>query len=218
MQNDGGDLNDVRRQRAVANRVFRNEFQQGGIDEIVFAGEENALMRELGMMGEVVPQARGVAGIEEFHGATKGGIGNPFLMRQLQAIGKAGIFDMGFQPRPACEAALPRHGQLSVAELYLGAENFGIGGASEARMKFPELLGHVRTPRGVTAKEIFRLMPEMNQAGMRREAFYRHDKPLSYAQVRMHGQKESLQRRIAVTRWTSVLSADRMRPVRAPPY
>ena len=83
LENDLGDLDDIRRQRAMANRILSHEFQQRWIVKIVPAFKHDVLMHQLRMLLEVGAQTRYVAGIEQFHGAAKCGIFNPLMMRQF---------------------------------------------------------------------------------------------------------------------------------------
>ena len=80
-------------------------------------------------------------------------------------------------------------------------------------MKFPDPLGYSRTVGGTLFQQVFRLILEVIEVRIRWEASYRHDElPFVCPRSAIYGQKVSSRKRIVAIRWTSVLSADRMRP------
>ena len=128
IENDLGDLNDVRRQSAMANRILRDEFQQRWIPKVVPALENDVLMHKIRMLIQVRAQTSYVTCIEEFHGTTKCCIFNPLLVRQIQSIGERWFFNVPFQPRPARKSIFAGDCKLRVAEAELGVEDFSVRG------------------------------------------------------------------------------------------
>src|ERR1035438_5915752 len=158
------------------------------------------------------PQSCGVPCIQKFHGAAKRVVFNALMMRQIQFVGEGGFFNMPLQPRPAREPSLARDGGLCVAELELGVEDFRIRRLSESRMKFSQLLRKGWKAGSMILEQIFRLIFQMVEVGIRWEASYRHGGlPFVSPRSACDGQKVSSWNRIVTSRWTSVLSADRMR-------
>jgi len=80
-----------------------------------------------------------------------------------------------FQSRPAGESRLASDGELRVTELELGGEDFSIGGAAEAGMKFSDSLRHSGSVGAVLLEEVFRLILEMVEVGIRWETSDRHN-------------------------------------------
>jgi hypothetical protein len=63
------------------------------------------------------------------------------------------------------------------------------------------------------------LILEVIEVGIRREASYRHNElPFVCPRSALMGRKLVRENEIAAIRWTSVLSADRMRPLRCGDY
>jgi hypothetical protein len=80
------DGNDVGRQRATPNRIFRDELEQRRIPEVVAAFEQDTLADQRRMGIEVRPQAVNVTGIEEVDRASKDWILNSLMVRQRQIV------------------------------------------------------------------------------------------------------------------------------------
>jgi len=81
---------------------------------------------------------------------------------------------MPFQPSPALKPSFAGDGELGIAELEMRVEDFGVRGASEPRMKFPDALGRSGIAGGVFFQQVFGLILEMIEVGIRWEAAYRH--------------------------------------------
>jgi hypothetical protein len=142
VENNPGYFNDVAGQVAMTNRVLRYEFQQRWILKIVSAFEDDPLTYEIRMLPQVSAQTCYIAGIEKFHASAKCGVLNPFVVRQTQLIGERRPFDVSFQPRPTRKPGLARNGELRIAKAQVRIEDFGIGCAGEARVKFSDPLRH----------------------------------------------------------------------------
>jgi len=136
VENNPRSFNDVARQLSMTNRVLRYEFQQRWILKVVSALEDDALTCEIRMLPQVSAQTCYIAGIEKFHAPAKCGVLNPLVVRQMQLIGERRLFDVSFQPSPTGKPGLARNGELRIAEAQVRIEDFGIGRASEARVKF----------------------------------------------------------------------------------
>ena len=122
---------------------------------------------------------------------------------------------MPFQSRPTRKSVLACDCELRVAEAQPGNKDLGVRGLIETWMKLSDPLRYSLTAGGMVTGQVFCLMLEMIEIWICRETFYRHDElSFVYAQVRINGQKVSSQKKIVSVRWTSVLSADRMRPLR----
>ena len=103
LENHLSDINNVRGELAVTNRIFGDELQQRWIIEVVPAFERDVLMHQLGMPLQISAQSCHVPGIDKIHGASKNGVFNSFMVGQIQLIGERGFFDMPFQARPSWE-------------------------------------------------------------------------------------------------------------------
>jgi hypothetical protein len=158
----------------MTDRIFGDEFEQGGIAEIVCALEENASMDEIGVLSEQRAQGGDIAGVDQIYGAAKHGVLDAFLMRELEPVGEGGLLDVVFEARPTGEAGLAGDGKLRVAEAKRGREDFGVGGAGEAGMEFAEALRGAQVVRGMIAEKIFGLVFEVVEAGLRRETANGH--------------------------------------------
>jgi hypothetical protein len=90
-------------------------------------------------------QTNYIAGIEEFHGATKWCIFNSLLVRQIQSIGERWFFDVTFQPRPARKSIFAGDCKLRVTEAEMGVEDLSVRGPAESWVKFPDPLGYSRS-------------------------------------------------------------------------
>lgn len=102
---------------------------------------------------------------------------------------------------------------MGIAELQPGMEDFCVSRMMEARMKFADALRYLRRVGGMSFQQVLGLMLEVIEIGIGRERSYRHDElPFVRPRSAYDGQKVSSQRRIVLMGWTSVLSADRMRP------
>src|SRR5271154_82560 len=97
------------------------------------------------------------------------------MVRQIQLIGERWFFDMALQSRPAWIPILASDCELRVTEAYFGVEDLGVAGLIPARMKFSEPLGHSWVAVSVIPEQIFRLIPQVIEVGIRWETFYRHD-------------------------------------------
>jgi hypothetical protein len=76
-----GYLDNVERQSASANWIFRSKFQQRWIPKIVSAFEFDMLMHQIWMFLKVSAQVWDISLIEKIHGTTKGGVFNSFVVR-----------------------------------------------------------------------------------------------------------------------------------------
>ncbi len=174
LENDLGDLHDIRRQSATSNRILRHKFQQRWIAKIVPAFEHDALLRQLRMLLEVGAQTCHLAGIEQLHSTAKCGIFNPLMMRQIQLAGERGPFNVPFQPGPTRESGLARNRKLRVCEAKVRSEDFVIGCPGEARMKFSDPLGHSGIAGSMSFQQVFGLILEVLEVGLRWKGCYRH--------------------------------------------
>ncbi len=124
----------------MANRVLRNEFQQRWILKVVSAFEYDVPTYEIRMLPQVSAQPCYIAGIEKLHASAKCGVLDPFVVRQTQLIVERRVFDVAFQPCPTRKPGLARNGKLRIAEAQVRIEDFGVGCAGEARVKFSDPL------------------------------------------------------------------------------
>ncbi|MGA2538025.1 MAG: hypothetical protein ABSF53_18580 [Terracidiphilus sp.] len=141
VKNDFGDSDDVLRHAAAADGIFRDEFEQRGIAEVVAALEANPLPRQLRVQPQVGAQSGLVAGVHQIDGAAEKGILDALMMGQVEPVGGRGPFDARLEPRPSGEAMLAGDGELRIAEFYCGGKNLGVGSAGEARMELANKLG-----------------------------------------------------------------------------
>jgi hypothetical protein len=168
VENNAGDFDDVGRERAVANGIFRDKFEEGGIAEVVAAFEEDTLLGEMRMLMQMRTKSWGVAGIEQIDSAAKRFVFDALLMGQIEAIGEGWAFDVAFQPCPAGKTVLARDGELGIGEGEAGGEDLWVRGAGEPRMKLAEPLRHAGCAGGVILEQVLRLMLQMIEVGMRR--------------------------------------------------
>jgi hypothetical protein len=126
------------------------------------------------MLPKMVAQAGNVSGVEKIDGAAKYRVFDSLMMRQVELIGERGSFDMAFQASPTGESRLASDGQLGVAQAKLSAENFGVRGALEARVKLTNQLSRGWIAGGFRLQQIFGLILEMVQTGIGRQRAYRH--------------------------------------------
>ena len=110
------DGQDVLRQPAVSNRILCDELQQRWIAKVVAAFKRHVLARKFGMLLEVGAQTGLVARINEVNGVAEDGVFDPFVMRQVQSIGRNGLFNAPFETGPAGEAVPPGHHELGGAQ------------------------------------------------------------------------------------------------------
>src|SRR5216684_6350062 len=110
------------------------------------------------MLLQIGAQSCRVPGINKIYGAAKDGIFDSFMVRQIQLIRQRRFFYMPFQSCPAWKSSLAGDGELRVAELQLPRENVIVGGAMEARMKFPDALRRSRVARSMLLQQVFGLV------------------------------------------------------------
>ena len=122
-----------------------------------------------------VSQSGDITGIKKLHGAAKCDVFNSLMVRQIELIGERGPFNMPFQFGPARKSMFASDGELRVAEAERGVENFNVRGMDETRKKFPEALRGVLIASSMRLEQVFSLILEMTEVGIRWEAFYRHD-------------------------------------------
>jgi len=99
-------------------------------------------------------------------------------------IGARGFRDMRLEPCPTGKAVFTSDCEEGIAEREAGGEDLGIGRVEETGMKLSEALNGTWIATGVAFEKVFCLVLEVVEAGIGREAFYRHANFLSYAQVR----------------------------------
>src|ERR1035438_7817190 len=135
------------------------------------------------------------------------------MVRQLQSIGERWFFNVRLQSCPAGKPSLASDGELRIAQLQRCSEDLRVRGAAVTRMKLPDPLGCSGSAGFLLLEQVFGLIPEVIEVGIRGEASYRHNElPFVCPRSAFDGQKVSSRKRIVAIRWTSVLSADRMRP------
>jgi len=100
----------------MANRILCDEFKQCGIPKIVSTFKDDVLMHKIRMLIQVRPQTSHIAGIDEFHGATKRCVFNALMMRQFQWIRERGFCNVRFQSRPARKSILASDGELCITK------------------------------------------------------------------------------------------------------
>jgi hypothetical protein len=128
---------------------------------------------------QVGAQAFRIAGVEQFHGAAKVRVFDALVVRFLQAIGERRHFDMRLQPWPACKTVFASNSELRIAEGEVGLEDLVVGGVGESRMKLAEPLRCCSIARSMILQEILRLVLEVVEVGMGREALDGHANVLS---------------------------------------
>ena len=133
----------------MANRILSHEFQQRWIPKVVPAFENSLLMHEIRMLIQSLAQTNDITRIQKFHSPAKRCVFNSLLMRQIQPIGERWFFNVPFQTRPARESIFARDRKLRVTESELSFKNFSIFSPAEARVKFPDPLGYVRSASGM---------------------------------------------------------------------
>jgi hypothetical protein len=176
----------------MPNGILSDEFQQRWIPKVVPAFENDLLMHKSGMLIQVCTQTRHVTCIEELHGMAKCRIFNSLLVRQIQSIGERWFFNVPFQPRPAGKSMFAGDCKLCIAEAELCVEDFSVRGPVETRMEFPEPLGRCLVAGIMILEQVFRLISEVIEVGIRWEASYRHDElPFVCPRSAIYGQKVS---------------------------
>src|SRR5580658_8693771 len=141
VENHLGYGDDVFRHAAAADRVFRDEFEQRRIAEVVATLEDNSLTRQLRVQPEVSMQASLIASVHEVDRAPENGVLNALVMGQVQPVGPGGPFNARLEPRPGGEAVLAGDGELRVAKFYFCGKDLGVGGAAEIGMELADELG-----------------------------------------------------------------------------
>jgi hypothetical protein len=91
---------------------------------------------------------------------------------------------MRFESRPAGKTVLTGDSEERIAALEAGGQDRRISGVKETGMELSEPLQYPSIAGCVALDQIFRLVFEVVEVGIAREAFYRHANFLSYAQVR----------------------------------
>jgi hypothetical protein len=124
-------------------------------------------MHQFRMLGQIATQSRDVPCIYKIYGAPKRRVFDSFMMRQIELIGLSRLFDMPFESGPALEASFARDDELGVAEFERRGENHGVRGTSETRMKFPDALGRCAIAGNMFLQQVFGLMLEVIEVGMR---------------------------------------------------
>src|SRR6266550_6006653 len=145
------------------------------MSKIIPTFEDDVLMPQVRVSVQVFPQTCDVTRIEQFYGATKCGIFDPLMVRQIEPIGKGWFFDVPFQSRPARKSILASDCELSVTKAWLVAENFSVRSPIKTWMKFSEPLGHPWVAGSVIPQQVFRLIFQMIEVRIRWEASYGHD-------------------------------------------
>jgi len=164
------------------------------------------------MLLQVSPQTCCIPSIEKIDGPAKQDVLDSLMARQLQLIGWCWFFDAGFQARPAWKSILTGNRELRIREAEFSGEDFSIAGILEMWMKLSEPLGHFQVMGSMPFQQVFCLILEMVKAGIRREVSHWHNElPFLCPGPHIEGRKSV--REIGFFRWTSVLSADRMRPL-----
>ncbi len=92
------------------------------------------------MLLQITTQSGHVPCVNKTHGTAKNRVFDSFVMRHIQLIGQRRFFNMPFQSCPALKTRFTSDGELRIAELQVSPEDFGIRGAMESRMKFPDAL------------------------------------------------------------------------------
>src|SRR5258708_17142848 len=82
---------------------------------------------------------------------------------------------MPFESCPAWKSSLAGDYELRVTKLQVLRENVIVRGAMEARMRFPDALRRSRVARSMLLQQVFGLVLEMIEIGIRWEASYWHD-------------------------------------------
>jgi hypothetical protein len=137
-------------------------------------------MDHLGVGLEVGPELVRVAGIEEIDRAAEGGIGDPFVVWEIE-VGPLGVLDVGLEPRPARKAVFAGDGELRVAQgdpLPLDGRLSGVG---EPGMKLAEPLVRLGTTPDMGLPQIFGLVLEMGEVGPGRQGLGRHGSERGWA-------------------------------------
>src|ERR1700688_1034512 len=119
------------------------------------------------MLLQISAQSCHVPGIDKIYGPAKNRVLDAFLVRQIQLIRQRRFFNMPFQSCPAWKSGSAGDGELRVTQLEPYGKDFGIGSAKKARMKFPEALRRSRIARSMFLQQVFSLIPEMIETGIR---------------------------------------------------
>src|SRR5450755_4736071 len=119
------------------------------------------------MEAQMTAQAVDVARIEHVDRATKVGVLDPLVLRQIQ-IAAVWIYEVRSKSGPACESMLAGDSDLRIAQRELRGTDVGIGGFTKARMEFPDPLACVECASCVRSQQIFCLVLEMIEVRTRR--------------------------------------------------
>src|SRR5580700_4067496 len=142
--------------------------------KVVPTFECDVLIHQFRMLFQVRAQTGCVAGINEIYGAAKNRVFDSFMVREIQLIGERRLFDVLLKSRPALKTSLTSDSELCVTELQRRDKNFSVRGATETWMKFPDALGRSGVACGMFLQQVFGLMLEMIEVGIRGEASYGH--------------------------------------------
>jgi hypothetical protein len=88
IENGASDLDDIRRQAVVTNRILRNELEQRGLMKIVGAFEYDVLVDDARMTLEVVAQPVNVTIVEQVDGSTKSHVVDALVMGSIKRIAR----------------------------------------------------------------------------------------------------------------------------------
>ena len=122
---------------------------------------------------------------------------------------------MTLEPSPAGEAVFACDGKLRITQAEMGGEDLLVGCAATFGMKFSQPLRTADFFCGVVSEKIFRLVLKVIETWIGGKRFRRHaELPFVCPRSALNGLKVS-SFELSTAGWTSVLSADRMRPSRS---
>ena len=155
----------------MARRILRDELQQRGIAKVISTFEEHTPLRDIGMLHEMYSQGGGIACIEKIDCPAEYRILDALMMRQVQTVGQRRLLDVALQAGPTGKSRFARDGELDIAELQLGSEDFRVRRTVKSRVKFAEALRYFRQAGDVSLQQVLRLMLEVVEIGIGREWF-----------------------------------------------
>jgi hypothetical protein len=168
------------------------------------------------MLRKVRAEPLHIARIHKIDGPTERAVLDALVVWEAE-IGPIRFRDVSAKPGPARESVLARDRELRVAQGERRLADRVVRRRGEARVKLANALARLATVRALGFLKVSGLVLEVIEARVGWQLFRRHDELPFVARpdVRKRGQKVS-SLIDTVWGWTSVLSADWVRPLRRP--
>jgi hypothetical protein len=127
------------------------------------------------MLLQVRAQPRWIPRIQKFHCAPELGVFDALVVRQIHSVGQCRFFNVALEPWPTGKSMFSRNRELRIALAEACFKDVTIASAAESRMKFSYPLRGSRVACRMFFEQVFRLVLEVNQAGVLGKRFDRHD-------------------------------------------